>query len=68
MKPNEILDQIYRSRAEIMEECGDDLDRLFALVKSNEEAAKKEGRAVVSLEEGIFSEPTAVIRDEAAGE
>ena len=50
MKPNEILDEIYRTRDEIMRECDYDLDRLFAVVKRSEDQAAAQGGKLVSFE------------------
>jgi ATP phosphoribosyltransferase regulatory subunit HisZ len=64
MKPNVILDEIYRTRDEIMRECDYDLDRLFAAVKREERAAAAGGERFVSLEKERHDEKSAVVREE----
>ena len=65
MKPNEILDEIYRTRDEIMRECDYDLDRLFAAVTRGEREAAARGESFVSLEKKRHeTDTTSIIREE----
>ena len=48
MKPNEILDDIYRVRAEHARECNYDVDTIFAEMREDLKRLQAEGWQVVS--------------------
>jgi hypothetical protein len=64
MKPNEIIDEIHRVRAEHAEECGYDVDVMFARMREGLDRLRTEGWKIVSLPPRRIEEPTALLREE----
>ena len=62
MKTNEILAEIRRTRDDLAEEAGYDLDRLFAYVRRREREAAARGVKFAPAPEP--AEPSAVVREE----
>ena len=62
MKTNDILAEIRRTRDDLAEEAGYDLDRLFAYVRQREHEAA--ARGVKFAPAPARAEPSAVVREE----
>lgn len=64
MKTNEILAEIRRTRDDVAEETGYDLQRLFDYVRQREREAAACGVKFVSFAEEGQREPGVVVREE----
>lgn len=64
MPENEILAEIRRTRDDLAEETGRDLERLFNYVREREREAAARGVKFVSFAEAASREPGAVVREE----
>jgi len=64
MKPNEIITEIHRVRAKHAEECGYDVDVLFARMREGLERLRSEGWEIVSLPPRRIEEPAALLKEE----
>jgi hypothetical protein len=62
MKPNEILDEIYRVREKIAAEAGGDSEQLLAWVRGEEAKARARGVKFAPLPEP--AEAIAIVREE----
>lgn len=62
MKHNEILDEIYRVREQIIAEAGEDSGQLLAWVRAEEAKARARGAKFAPLPEP--AESAAIVREE----
>ena len=63
MKYNEILEEIYRQRAEHARECGYDIHKMFQQIREGTEKLKAEGWRVVSPEPREPQETSYALRE-----
>ncbi len=64
MKTNDILAEIRRTRDDLAQEAGYDLDRLFDYVREREREAAGRGVKFVATAEVGHPEPSVVLREE----
>jgi len=64
MKPNGIIDEIHRVRAEHAKECGYDVDVMFARMREGIEKLRAEGWEIVSFPPRRIEQPSAALREE----